>query len=85
MSLTFHKNLIQALSLMLNNSNDYNVIIQVGKNQNIKEFYTHSNILKARSAYFKRELSVECITKKNDLIEFKKPNIDPVVFEMILK
>jgi hypothetical protein len=85
MSLTFHKNLIQVLSLMLNNSDDSDVIIQVGENQNRKEFYAHSNILKARSAYFKRALSAEWITKKNDLIEFKKPNIDPVVFEMILK
>jgi hypothetical protein len=46
MTLIFHKSLKQALSLMLNNSDDSDVIIQVGENQNIKEFYAHSNILK---------------------------------------
>jgi hypothetical protein len=85
MSLIFYQSLIRDISLMLYSSNDYDVIIQVGENQYIKKFYAHSIILKARSAYFKRALSAEWITKKNDLIEFKKPNIDPVVFEMIIK
>ena len=65
---------------------DHNVIIQVGGNQNTKEFRVHSNILKARSPYFKSAFSTRWIDKNdNNMIEFKKPNIEPTVFEMILK
>ncbi|CAB5364783.1 unnamed protein product [Rhizophagus irregularis] len=73
------------LSLMLDDADDYNVIIQTGEGQNIKEFNAHSNILRARSPYFKSALSTKWITKKNNMIEFKKPNIRPTVFEIILK
>ena len=38
----FHSSLSEALSLMLNDADDHNVIIQVGENQNIKEFRAHS-------------------------------------------
>ena len=85
MKSNFYADLSQDLSLMLNDSDDYNVVIQVGENQNIKEFHAHSNILRARSPYFKSALSTKWTTKKNNMIEFKKPNINPTVFEMILK
>ena len=81
----FHSSLLQDISLMLTNANDYDVIIQVGENQYVKEFRAHSNILRARSTYFKSALSSEWITKKNNLIESKKPNINHIVFELILK
>ena len=81
----FHADLSQDLSLMLNDSDDYNVIIQVGEDQNIKEFSAHSSILRARSSYFKSALLTKRITKKNNMIGFKKPNISPTVFEIILK
>jgi hypothetical protein len=81
----FYVDLSQDLSLMLNDADDYNVIIQTGEDQNIKEFRAHSNILRARSPYFKSALSTKWITKKNNMIEFKKPNIRPTVFEIILK
>jgi hypothetical protein len=77
---------------MLNDSDDYNVIIQVGENHNMKEFRIHSNILRARSPYFRSALSGRWTTKrktynskKSDIIEFKKPNINPNSFEIILK
>ena len=85
MASKFHANLSQNLLLMLNDSDDHNVIIQAGENTNTKEFRAHSNILRARSPYFKSALSTKWITKKNDMIEFKKPNVNPTVFEMILK
>jgi hypothetical protein len=85
MSSKFHSSLLRDISLMLTNSNDHDVIIHVGENQNIKEFRAHSNILRARSFYFKSALSVEWIIKKNNLFEFKKPNINPTVFEIILE
>ena len=85
MTLTFHSNLSKDLSLMLNDADDFNVIIQVGENQNTKEFRAHSVILRARSPYFKSALSADWVTKKNNMITFNKPNITPAVFDMILK
>ena len=81
----FYSSLSGDLSLMLNDVDDHNVIIQVGENQNIKEFRAHSNILKARSPYFKGAFSAGWISKNNNMVEFKKPNINPPVFEMILR
>ncbi|CAG8467724.1 2489_t:CDS:2 [Funneliformis mosseae] len=84
MTSKFHAELSQELLLMLNSADDHNVVIQVGKDQNIKEFRAHSNILRARSPYFKSAFSSGWATKNNNIIEFKKPNINPKVFEMIL-
>ncbi|GBC01612.1 hypothetical protein RclHR1_04260012 [Rhizophagus clarus] len=85
MALIFHSNLSKDFSLILNNADDYNVIIKVGENQNIKEFHAHSVILRARSPYFRGALSANWITKKDNMIIFNKPNVTPNVFEMILK
>ena len=85
MTSVFHSGLSKDLSVILNNADDFNVIIQVGEDQNIKEFQAHSVILRARSPYFKSAFSTKWITKKNDMIMFNKPNITPPVFDMILK
>ena len=85
MTMIFHPGLSKDLSLILNDADDFNVIIQVGENQNAKEFRAHSVILRARSPYFKSAFSSNWITKKNDMIIFNKPNITPIVFDMILK
>jgi hypothetical protein len=77
--------LIKDLSLILDDADDYNVIIQVGEKENTKEFRSHSVILRARSPYFKSAFSSSWITKKNDMIIFNKPNITPKVFDMILR
>src|SRR4051812_16670692 len=81
----FHSGLSKDLSLILNDSDDFNVIIQVGKSQNTKEFRAHSVILRARSPYFKHAFSANWITRENNTIMFNKPNITPTVFSMILK
>ncbi|CAG8448182.1 4512_t:CDS:2 [Funneliformis mosseae] len=79
----FHTGLSQDLSLMLKVAEDYNIIIKVGENQ---EFHAHSNILRARSPYFKSTLSTNWNnTMDNNVIEIIKPNIHPTVFEIILK
>ena len=85
MTSTFHPGLSKDLSLILNDADDFNVVIQIGENQNTKEFRAHSVILRARSPYFKSAFSSNWITKKNDIIMFNKPNITPIVFDMILK
>ena len=84
MTLIFHSNLSKDLSLILNDADDYNVIVQVGESENTKEFRAHSVILRAHSPYFKGTLSSYWITKKNDMIIFNKPNITPSVFDMVL-
>lgn len=85
MTSIFYSSLSKDLSSILDDSDDYNVIIQVGEDQDMKEFKAHSVILRARSPYFKSALSGQWITKKDDMILFNKPNISPTVFELILK
>ncbi|GBC02512.1 hypothetical protein RclHR1_04660005 [Rhizophagus clarus] len=85
MSSFLYSNLSKDLSLILDDSDDYNVLIQVGENENTKEFRAHSVILRARSPYFKGALSSHWITKKNDMIMFNKPNITPNIFDIILR
>ncbi|GBB92163.1 hypothetical protein RclHR1_19750001 [Rhizophagus clarus] len=85
MALLFHSDLSKDFSSILNDADDYNVVIQVGENKNTKEFRAHSVILRARSRYFKSALSTEWVTKKNDMIMFSKPNITPIVFDIVLK
>ncbi len=85
MTMILHSGLSKDLSLILDDADDFNVIIQVGENQNIKEFRAHSVILRARSPYFKSAFSSNWITKKDNMIMFNKPNITPIVFDMILK
>ena len=72
-------------SLMFNDTDDFNVIIQVGDEHNTKEFHAHSAILQACSPYFKSAFSSNWIVRKNNMIMFNKPNITPIVFGMILK
>ncbi|CAG8493831.1 7811_t:CDS:2, partial [Scutellospora calospora] len=81
----FFSNLSQDLSQLLDNADDYNVSIQVGEGSSIKEFRAHSNILMARSPYFKRALSSDWVVKKDNNIIFNKPNVSPMVFAMMLK
>lgn len=87
MATKFYSRLSQDLLLMLNDADDRNVIIRVGKNHNVKEFRAHSNILRFRSSYFKSALSSKWTGKKNEngTIKFEKPNINPNIFEIILK
>ncbi|GBB98713.1 hypothetical protein RclHR1_00330040 [Rhizophagus clarus] len=84
-SIDFVSSLLRDLSSMLKDVDDHDVIIQVGENHNIKELRAHSNFLCARSEYFRIALSDRWFIKKNDIIEFKKPNINPTVFETILE
>ncbi|GBC38279.1 hypothetical protein GLOIN_2v1778231 [Rhizophagus irregularis DAOM 181602=DAOM 197198] len=85
MTSIFHSGLSKDLSSILYDADDFNVIIQVGENQNTKEFRAHSVILRARSPYFKSAFSSGWISKKNNMITFNKPNIAPTVFEVVLK
>ncbi|RGB41561.1 hypothetical protein C1646_751986 [Rhizophagus diaphanus] len=83
MILKFHSDFFKDISSLLNADN-YNVIIKVGEKENIKEFYAHSNILRAHSQHFKYIISNDII-KKCNILTINKPNITPTVFEIILK
>ena len=67
------------------NPKDYDVKIIIGEEPNIKEFKAHSVILSSRSTYFKTALSSRWARKENGIIIFNKPNISPLVFEILLK
>ncbi|PKY51739.1 hypothetical protein RhiirA4_468954 [Rhizophagus irregularis] len=80
-----YSNLLQDFSSMLDDADDHDVLIQVGENQDIEEFRAHSNILRARSKYFKAVLSNVSNDLFNGKIKIKKANIIPSVFKIILK
>jgi hypothetical protein len=63
----------------------FDVIIYAGENENMKELHAHSNILCTRSQYFYAAFSNEWAEKKNGKFIFKKPNVTPELFKMILR
>ncbi|RGB21572.1 hypothetical protein C1646_678432 [Rhizophagus diaphanus] len=80
MSFEFYPGLSQNFSQLLEDTDEHNVIIKVGEGSNTKEFRAHSIILKARSIYFKKALSQDWVTKENNMINFTKQNISPIVY-----
>ena len=76
-------------------SNDYeklletekgcDVIIYVGENENLKEIRAHSLILCIRSHYFYAAFNNDWVKKENGNFIFKKPNISPELFKIILR
>ena len=63
----------------------YDVIIYAGEEPNVKEIHAHSNILCIRSQYFHTAFSNEWAEKKDGKFIFKKPNIAPQLFNIILR
>jgi hypothetical protein len=63
----------------------YDVIIYAGDEQNVKEIHAHSNILCARSNYFRSAFSNEWAEKRDGKFIFRKPNISPQLFNIILR
>src|SRR6266498_529319 len=64
---------------------DYNVIIHVGEEPNIKKFHAHSIILRCRSQYFRLALSSNWAEKKDGMYILRKPNISGNIFQIILR
>ncbi|CAG8697636.1 19381_t:CDS:2 [Cetraspora pellucida] len=81
----FYESLSTDFNQLLEESDDYDMIIYVGKEPNVKKFYAHTVILRARSTYFRRALSRDWAKKENGSIVFQKPNITKDVFLFILK
>ncbi|CAG8535256.1 8293_t:CDS:2 [Ambispora leptoticha] len=86
MSPPFLTSLSNDFGHLLDEGDDYNVIVHAGEEPNDRTFLAHSVVLRARSPYFRRALSKEWArTEKNGMIVFKKPNISHSVFQIILK
>ncbi|CAG8547913.1 13468_t:CDS:2 [Cetraspora pellucida] len=86
MSLSFHSQLSDNLGTLLEHAEDYDVTIKVGKAKSEnKHFRAHSVILRARSEYFRAALSNKWAKKEGTKYVFEKPNIRPIVFEVILR
>ncbi|KAG9285682.1 hypothetical protein G9A89_002249 [Geosiphon pyriformis] len=76
----------QDIARLYQEADDYNVKITVGEEPNVHTFLAHSVILRARSSFFRAALSKKWQNpQEDDKIIFKKPNIDPKVFRIILK
>ena len=60
-------------------------VIYAGEEPNVKEFHAHSNILCIRSQYFRSAFSNEWAEKKDGKFIFKKSNISPHLFNIILR
>ncbi|RHZ86043.1 hypothetical protein Glove_55g61 [Diversispora epigaea] len=84
MPLKFFDKLSQDFSELLNDKKEYNVIIEVDKEENKKSFIAHSVVLRYRSSYFDKEL--EDVTANEIHIKtIIKPNISAQIFEIVLK
>jgi hypothetical protein len=85
MSLDCSQEVISDLEKVLETDDGYDVIIYAGDNENVKELRAHSNILCIRSQYFRTAFSKEWVNKKDGKLVFKKPNISPQIFKIILR
>ncbi|RHZ88277.1 hypothetical protein Glove_24g70 [Diversispora epigaea] len=81
MTFKFFDKLTRNFIDLLNDKDDYNVIIIV---KNAKSFTAHSNVLKCRSPYFCKELK-NIIPNENNIKTITKPNVSYEIFDMILK
>ncbi|CAG8608390.1 11001_t:CDS:2 [Acaulospora colombiana] len=65
---------------------DYNVVIKVGQEPDSRIFHAHSLILKVRSKYFNAAFGNSWAKEDEDgRMVFEKPNIEPTIFEVILR
>ena len=85
MEAEFLSQLSYDFSQILENGENYDVIIKVGTGDDAKDIKAHSVILCARSSYFRAALSKNWVHKENGIIKYTKPNILPRVFNFILK
>jgi hypothetical protein len=79
------KGLISDLYWLLKESNNHDAIINIGEAPNVKSFKAHTSILSARSLYFRAILLNGHSNRRNSLIEITQTNIQPDVFDVILK
>ncbi|RHZ89673.1 hypothetical protein Glove_13g291 [Diversispora epigaea] len=84
MTLKFLDKLSRDFSELLNDKEEYNVVIEVGQEQYKKTFTAHSAVLRYRSSYFSKELTNTVPNDENNKIIIK-PFISVQIFEILLK
>ncbi|RIB24465.1 hypothetical protein C2G38_668508 [Gigaspora rosea] len=84
MAVKFLENLSNNYLDLLNDKEDFNVIINAGEFPNIKIFQAHSNILRYRSLHFRNELAKTRKDNKN-IKTINLNNISAEQFEIIIK
>ncbi|RHZ89530.1 hypothetical protein Glove_13g140 [Diversispora epigaea] len=82
MSLKFFDRLSQNFIELLNDKDDYNVIIEIENKE--KSYTAHSNILKYRSSYFRKELE-NIQPDENNIKIIIKSSVSAQIFDVILK
>ncbi|RIB25363.1 hypothetical protein C2G38_490324 [Gigaspora rosea] len=80
----FFKNLSNDYLELLNDNEDFNVIIQVNESTNNKIFKVHSAILRKRSLYFRNELT-NINSDKNNIKTINLNHVSIEQFEIIIK
>ena len=85
MSSEFYSLLSSDFAKILQDGEKYDLIIHAGEGENRKQFKAHTLILATRSSYFKVALSEQWLRKTDECYYFEKPNIEPEVFEIVLK
>ena len=84
--MTYYPEIIQDFENAFENKEHYDVIIKVGEGSDEEELQAHSFVLRTRCSYFRRALSNDWEEKDdNGNFIFKKPNISPEVFQLILR
>jgi hypothetical protein len=81
----FFEKLSNDYEKIFNTEIGYDVIIYAGSEPNVKEIHAYSIILSARSEYFRVAFSNEWAEKKDGKFIFRKPNISPHLFNIILR
>jgi len=84
-SAQFFPKLSQNYIEILDDDEDYDVTIEVGKVPNVKIFRAHAIILYYRSPYLRRILASNKKTNNGNLSHIKLSNILPEIFQIILK
>ena len=85
MTFKFFDKLSKDFSELLNDKKEYNVVIEVDKEENKKSFTAHSVVLRYRSSYFNKELTNTVPNDDDNNKIIIKPNISAQIFEIILK
>ncbi|RGB42987.1 hypothetical protein C1646_661813 [Rhizophagus diaphanus] len=85
MSNNLRNKFLEDISRLRNNPNSHDVKIIVGEDDNVETFTAHSIVLGTRSKYFQAAFYNEWTKKEDNVIVFKKPNIKPQVFSILLE
>jgi len=85
MTTSLERHLVKSIAALHKGADDYDVTLEVGQQPNVETFQAHSVILRAVSPYFKAGLAKKRTHENQSGFVFKKPNIEPAVFAMILE